>query len=425
MISIEICQTSKEFFMSNDPFQNALQQLNQVANLLKLDDQTVKRLSSIDKSIQVNFPVKMDDGRVEIFTGYRMQHNNARGPYKGGLRFSNQVSKSEVKALSMWMTWKCAVADIPFGGAKGGVVVDTKKLSESELKRLSKSFIRSIHQLIGPQQDVPAPDMYTTPQIMAWMADEYSKIVGSPTPAVITGKPVRSGGSLGRNKATGQGGVFVLQELSKVTSLEPATTQVIIQGLGNVGSFFADFAIKAGYQVVGVSDSRTALYNPEGIDLKRVLNYKKQNGTLSGCGSAQEMSNADLLEMETDVLVPAAIESVITEGNADRIKAKYIIEMANGPVTPEADKILRRRGIVSVPDVLSNSGGVTVSYFEWLQNLNNEKWSEQKVISELKKKITKAFIDGWQAREKFQTDFRTAVYALAVQRVVAALPKVK
>jgi len=267
--------------------------------------------------------------------------------------------------------------------------------------------------------------MYTTPQIMAWMADEYSKIVGSPTPAVITGKPVRSGGSLGRNKATGQGGVFVLQELSKVTSLEPATTQVIIQGLGNVGSFFADFAIKAGYQVVGVSDSRTALYNPEGIDLKRVLNYKKQNGTLSGCGSAQEMSNADLLEMETDVLVPAAIESVITEGNADRIKAKYIIEMANGPVTPEADKILSRRGIVSVPDVLSNSGGVTVSYFEWLQNLNNEKWSEQKVISELKKKITKAFIDGWQAREKFQTDFRTAVYALAVQRVVAALPKVK
>ena len=411
--------------MSNDPFQNALQQLNQVANLLKLDDQTVKRLSSIDKSIQVNFPVKMDDGRVEIFTGYRMQHNNARGPYKGGLRFSNQVSKSEVKALSMWMTWKCAVADIPFGGAKGGVVVDTKKLSESELKRLSKSFIRSIYQLIGPQQDVPAPDMYTTPQIMAWMADEYSKIVGSPTPAVITGKPVRSGGSLGRNKATGQGGVFVLQELSKVTSLEPATTQVIIQGLGNVGSFFADFAIKAGYQVVGVSDSRTALYNPEGIDLKRVLNYKKQNGTLSGCGSAQEMSNADLLEMETDVLVPAAIESVITEGNADRIKAKYIIEMANGPVTPEADKILRRRGIVSVPDVLSNSGGVTVSYFEWLQNLNNEKWSEQKVMSELKKKITKAFIDGWQAREKFQTDFRTAVYALAIQRVVAALPKVK
>ncbi len=409
--------------MSHDPFANAVAQLQKVAEIIQLDEQTLARIIEPDRVSRVHFPVKMDDGQVKMFTGYRSQHNDALGPYKGGIRFSPDVSESEVKALSTWMTWKCAVADIPFGGGKGGVIVDTKQLSESELERLSRAFIRAIADVIGPDKDVPAPDMYTTPQIMDWMVDEYSKIVGTPSPAVITGKPVEKGGSLGRTQATGQGGVYVLQELAKKVGLVPAETRIIVQGIGNVGYYFAKLAAESGYKIVGLSDSRTGLYNADGLDVEAVLAFKKEHGSLHEFVDAQKVSNAELLELDTDVLVPAAVENVITEGNAQQIRANYIIEMANGPVTPEADRILVQRGIVSVPDVLSNSGGVTVSYFEWVQNKQDEKWSEAEVLAQLEPKMVKAFNDGWEAMQRYQTDFRTAIYALAVQKVVDALPK--
>lgn len=409
--------------MSHDPFQNAVAQLQKVAEVIKLDEQTLVRIIEPDRVVKVHFPVKMDDGSVKMFTGFRSQHNDSRGPYKGGLRFSLDVNESEVKALSTWMTWKCAVADIPFGGGKGGVIVDTKQLSEGELERLSRAFIKAIADMIGPDKDVPAPDMYTTPQIMDWMVDEYSQIVGTPSLAVITGKPVEKGGSLGRTQATGQGGVYVLEELAKKVGLVPAETRVIVQGIGNVGFYFAKLAAELGYQIIGLSDSRTALYNPEGLDVEAVLAFKQKHGSLSDFEGAQKMSNAELLELDTDVLVPAAVENVISEGNAEQIKANYIIEMANGPVTPEADKILAQRGIISVPDVLANAGGVTVSYFEWVQNKENEKWSEADVLAKLQPKMVKAFNDGWEAMKKYDTDLRTAIYALAVQKVVDALPE--
>jgi len=409
--------------MSHDPFSNAVAQLQKVAEIIKLDEQSLARIIEPDRVSKVHFPVKMDDGQVKMFTGFRAQHNDALGPYKGGIRFSPDVCESEVKALSTWMTWKCAVADIPFGGGKGGVIVDTKQLSVTELERLSRAYIRAIADVIGPDKDVPAPDMYTTPQIMDWMVDEYSKIVGKPSPAVITGKPVEKGGSLGRTQATGLGGVFVLKELAKKVNLVPKNTRVIVQGIGNVGYYFAKIAAESGYKIVGLSDSRTGLYNPDGLDVEAVLAFKKEHGSLNDFSGAQKVSNAELLELETDVLVPAAVENVITEGNAEQIKANYIIEMANGPVTPEADRILVQRGIISVPDVLSNSGGVTVSYFEWVQNKQNEKWTEADVLAKLEPKMVKAFNDGWAAMQRYNTDFRTAIYALAVQKVVDALPE--
>lgn len=409
--------------MSHDPFSNAVAQLQKVAEIIKLDEQSLARIIEPDRVSKVHFPVKMDDGQVKMFTGFRAQHNDALGPYKGGIRFSPDVCESEVKALSTWMTWKCAVADIPFGGGKGGVIVDTKQLSVTELERLSRAYIRAIADVIGPDKDVPAPDMYTTPQIMDWMVDEYSKIVGKPSPAVITGKPVEKGGSLGRTQATGLGGVYVLKELAKKVNLVPKDTRVIVQGIGNVGYYFAKIAAENGYKVIGLSDSRTGLYNPDGLDVEAVLAFKKEHGSLNDFAGAQKVSNAELLELETDVLVPAAVENVITEGNAEQIKANYIIEMANGPVTPEADRILVQRGIISVPDVLSNSGGVTVSYFEWVQNKQDEKWTEADVLAKLEPKMVKAFNDGWAAMQRYNTDFRTAIYALAVQKVVDALPE--
>jgi len=408
--------------MAHDPWQNAVAQLKKVAELIHLDEETLARVMDPARVVKVSFPVKMDDGHTKMFTGWRSQHNDARGPYKGGLRFSPEVNESEVKALSAWMTWKCSVADIPFGGGKGGVIVDTKRLSEGELERLSRAFIRAIADVVGPEKDVPAPDMYTTPQIMDWMVDEYSKIVGQPSPAVITGKPVEKGGSQGRTQATGQGGVYVLEELAKKEGLVPTETRVIVQGIGNVGYYFAKLAADLGYKIIGLSDSRQALYNADGLAVEEVLKYKGEHGSLADYPGATMMTNAELLEADTDILVPAAIENVITEGNAEQIKADYVIEMANGPVTPEADQILARRGIISVPDVLANSGGVTVSYFEWYQNMHNETWDEARVLEELKPKMVKAFNDGWAAMEKYQTDLRTAVYALAVQKVVDALP---
>lgn len=411
--------------MITDPFQSSIEQLESAAKFLGLSREIIDQLNQPQRVVKVNFPVLMDDGNIKIFVGFRSQHNNARGPYKGGLRFSLQVTESEVKALSAWMTWKCAVAGIPFGGGKGGVVVDTKQLSITELERLSRAYIKAIYDVIGPNKDVPAPDMYTTPEIMAWMVDEYSKLVGEHTPAVITGKPIDKGGSEGRTEATGQGGVYVLEQLSQKAKLVPQNTSVAIQGSGNVGYYFAVLAQQLGYKIVAISDSTLALYNPDGVDVDAAMEHKKQSGSFGGFTGASQITNDQLLELNVDILVPAAVENVINETNANNVKAKYIIEMANGPVTPEADKILFQRNIISVPDILSNSGGVTVSYFEWQQNKDNQKWTKEEVLNKLKPIMVNAFEEAWAAMGKYGTDMRTATYVLAVQKVVAAMEEVQ
>lgn len=405
----------------SDPYKNALTQLQRVAKLINLEDWILERLSKVDKFIEVNFPVKMDDGSIRVFTGFRSQHNNARGPYKGGLRFSPEVNESEVKALSTWMSWKCAVVDIPYGGGKGGVIVDTKDISENELESISRAYIRAIYKLIGPDTDIPAPDMYTTSQIMAWMVDEYSRLVGKWTPAVITAKPLDKGGSKGRTEATGFGGGYILEELSKLKKLKPERTSIAIQGFGTVGYYFAEYAQMKGFKVVAISDSKGGILSKKGINIKEALEYKQENGKLQGIANTQDISNEELLELKVDVLAPAAIENVITKMNAANIKAKYIIELANGPLTPEADEILHRKGVLFIPDIQANSGGVTVSYFEWLQNKKGVKWEKNKVFTKLKTKITKAFKETLVSTEKFKSDMRMGAYALAVSRVAEAV----
>ncbi|MBD3329764.1 glutamate dehydrogenase [Candidatus Dojkabacteria bacterium] len=403
-----------------DPYMNAVAQLEKIAEILKLDDEMLSRLKVPERFIEVNFPVEMDDGSVKIFKGFRSQHNSARGPYKGGLRFSPEVSESEVKALSMWMSWKCSVANIPYGGGKGGVIVNTKELSEAEIERLSRAFIHSIHEVIGPDKDIPAPDMYTNPQIMAWMVDEYSKDVGENTPAVITGKPIDKGGSEGRTAATGQGGVYILEALAEKKRMKAEETKVAVQGIGNVGYYFAKLAAELGFKIVALSDSRGAVYSQNGLDVEAVKKHKSDTGSIGGFSGegVEEISNEDLLKLEVDVLVPAAVENVITKGNADGIKADFIIELANGPVTPEADEILHKNGVLFVPDILANSGGVTVSYFEWVQNKKEEKWSEEEVLSKLKDQIVPAFNDTMDMMDELKSDMRTAAYAIAVRRIV-------
>ena len=406
---------------NHNPFENAKEQLARAAEILKLDKNLVARLSNPERFTEVNFPVIMDDGREVVFKGFRSQHNNARGPYKGGLRFSEEVSESEVKALSMWMTWKCAVADIPYGGGKGGVIVDTKKFSQTELERLSRAYVRAVAPIIGPETDIPAPDMYTNAQIMDWMVDEYEKIIGKPAPATFTGKSLANGGSEGRPEATGLGGAIILDELARAENLQIENCKIALQGMGNVGNHFALEAVKRGYKVVAVSDSRGGIYLPEGLDVNKVISYKEEKGILAGFPGAQAVSNKELLELPVIVLVPAAIENVITEENAGRIKAKYIIELANGPVTPAADTILEGKGITSIPDILANSGGVTVSYFEWYQNMHDEHWPKEKVLEQLEPKMQSGFREGWQLKGEHKVSMRTAVYLLALKRVAEAI----
>ncbi|MBN2016292.1 Glu/Leu/Phe/Val dehydrogenase [Candidatus Dojkabacteria bacterium] len=414
----------------NNPYENAVKQLENVAKILKLDSEVVQRLSVPERFIEVNLPVRMDDGSVKIFTGFRSQHNNARGPYKGGLRFSPEVNEAEVKALSMWMTWKCAIADIPYGGGKGGVAVDTKKLSEQELENLSRAFVRAIHDCIGPEKDVPAPDMYTTPEIMEWMVEEYIKIKneelkmknsGDEMLATFTGKPVEAGGSEGRTEATGLGGVYVLESLAKKEDLIPEKTTVAVQGAGNVGYYFAKLAQEIGFKVVAISDSKSAVYRKEGLDIDKAMKSKEKDGSFETWKGGEKITNDELLKLDVDVLVPSAIENVITEENAKDIKARYIIEMANGPTTPDADIILSKKNIIVVPDVLANAGGVTVSYFEWMQNKRSEKWSKEEVFGKLKEKMVSAFEQTWEAMKKYKADMRMGAYALAVKKVVDAM----
>jgi len=421
----------------NNAFKNYLSQIKKVDKVLKFEPWVKERLKKPQKTIEVNFPVKMDNGETRMFRGFRVQFNNSRGPFKGGIRFHPQVDFAEIKALAAWMAIKCAVADIPFGGAKGGVMVDPKKLSENELKRLSKGYVRAIYQEIGPDLDVPAPDVNTNPKIMGWMVDEYTKVQSAKCKAqnylaAFTGKPIDKGGSEGRVEATGVGGVIVVATLAQKLKFKNEKLKIAIQGFGNVGYHFAYFAKEAGFKIIAVSDSQGGVFVPQGLDPLATLKCKKESGQVAGCycvGSVCDLSfgrpisNQELLELPVDILVPAALENVITQENAAKIKAKAIIEMANGPVTTEADEILAKRGIMTVPDVLANSGGVTVSYFEWLQNKKGEHWTKEKVNRKLKTKITKAFNDVWKESQERQISLRDAAYILAIQRIIKAMEK--
>ena len=417
----------------NNPFKNALNQLDKALKYLELTSDQIERLRNPEKIISVNFPVEMDDGHKKIFHGFRVQHSSKRGPYKGGIRFHHQVDMNEVKALAFWMAVKCAVADIPMGGGKGGVEVDVKKLSEKELENLSRAYVAAIANDIGPQLDVPAPDVNTTPQIMGWMTDEFIKIrtkqgtlsveEKSRLLATFTGKPLDYGGSEGRKAATGRGGFFVLQALLEKIKIKPRYGKkltVAVQGFGNVGYYIAKFLTEAGYNVVALSDSRSgiAVNNTEtdSLDPVSVLKYKKETGTISGCGA--DITNEELLELAVDILVPAALENQLTAENAGQVKAKIVLEMANGPTTPAADEIFLNNNVTVIPDVLANSGGVTVSYFEWKQNLEAEKWTEDKVNAMLKDKITKAALEILATSREMKTDLRTAAFITAIRRLI-------
>ncbi len=406
--------------------------LTQAGKFLKLPADKLAKLALPDRGIRLNLAGKLDDGKIKIFTGYRSQYNNARGPYKGGIRFAPDVTEQEVINLSAWMTWKCAVANLPLGGGKGGVIVDTKTLTKGELERLSRAYARAMANNIGPTIDVPAPDMYTNSQTMDWMVDEYYKVIKKQDKATrpeyargaFTGKSIKNGGSLGREEATGLGGVYVLEELAKKVGLKPAQTTVALQGAGNVAKYSALEAARRGYKVVAVSDSKTGIYNPDGLDVVKVFKFKDQGKSFKDYKAANNyrlITNDKLLKLPVDVLIPAAKEDVITAHNASQIKAKYIIEMANGPITPDADLILTKRKITVLPDVLANSGGVTVSYYEWFQNMKNQKWTtKETVFKKLKTQITKAFDDVWAIHTKNKVTPRLAAYILAVQRVTKA-----
>lgn len=402
-------------------FDKAVAQLKRAANLAGVDPRILKLLSRPKRVIEFSLPLKRDSGQIEVLTAYRVQHNDARGPFKGGIRFHPQVSLDEVKALAFWMTFKAAVVNIPFGGGKGGLVVDPKQLSESELGRLSRGYVRGIWRFIGPDIDIPAPDVNTNSQIMAWMLDEYEKLVGHQAPATFTGKPIELGGSAGRTEATGQGGVYLLLALAEKLGLNPEKTRVAIQGFGNVGFWFAKLAHENGFKVIAVSDSKGGILDPDGLDPARVKKHKEETGSVINYPGAKNITNDELLLLEVDVLVPAALENVITKKVAKEVKARAIIEMANGPVALEADSILKERKIISIPDILANSGGVTVSYFEWVQNRMGFYWSKEKVLKKLKEKIVPAFEQVWQVAQKQKTDLRTAAYIVAIREIAKAI----
>lgn len=415
-------------------FKNAMEQLGKALSYLEKSQSVIEQLKQPQRVLEFSLPVKMDDGELKIFKGYRVQYNNARGPYKGGIRFHPQVNLNEVKALSFWMAIKTAVVGIPLGGGKGGVIVDPKKLSRTELERLSRAYMRAIAEFVGPDKDVPAPDVNTNPQIMAWMLDEYEAIKGYKEPAVITGKPLELGGSQGRTAATGLGGFIAFQELAAKLKLKPNQTKVAVQGFGNVGFYIAKFLHEAGFKIVAVSDSKGGVFakNGDAMNPEHLLETKKRHGFAAGCyceGSVcdcdnfQSVSNDKLLELPVDVLVPAALENVITEKNAGRIKANIILELANGAVSPEADKKLYKKGKIVVPDVLANAGGVTVSYFEGAQNLQNYYWEEKEVNEKLKKIMVKSFTEVWDLSQELKVDMRTAAFVLAVKRISDAIEK--
>ncbi len=403
-----------------NPYQVAVAQFDEAADRLGLSQALRAILCKPKRELTVNFPVRMDNGDVEMFTGYRVQHNITRGPAKGGIRFSPEVSLDEVRALAMWMTWKCAVVNIPFGGAKGGVICDPHKLSRGELERLSRRYTTEISILMGPNSDIPAPDMNTNPQIMAWMMDTFSMHQGYSVPAVITGKPLAIGGSEGRLEATARGVQFVTREAMVDLGMKPEECTVVVQGFGNVGSTTARLLHELGCKVVALSDIRGGVYNSRGIDVQQALRYSKEHGTLAELPNSESVTNAELLTLPCDILVPAALENQLTERNASRVKARLIIEAANGPTTPEADHIFNARGITVVPDILANAGGVTVSYFEWVQDLQRFFWAENEINNRLESIMTRAYRAVRDKALQQETNLRMGAYLLAVARVAEA-----
>lgn len=405
---------------SNNPYQNALEQLDIAARFLELDPGLHEVLKFPERELTVHFPVKMADGRTQVFTGYRVQHNLSRGPTKGGIRFSPTTDLDEVRALAMWMTWKCAIVDIPFGGAKGAVVCDPRALALPELERLTRRYTSEISIVIGPDTDIPAPDMGTNAQTMAWVMDTYSMTRGRTVPAVVTGKPVAVGGSEGRNDATGQGIVYITREAIKEFGLELNGLRVAIQGFGNVGGVAARIFHEMGAKVVAVCDAVGGLYNPRGLDVAALRECANRDGTLTTHTDGEPIGPKELLELDVDVLVPAALENQITAANADRIKARMIVEAANGPTTPAADTILQERGVFLVPDVLANAGGVVVSYFEWVQDLQFFFWREPEVNAKMEAIMVRSYRQVRDLARQEQIDMRLAAHLIGVRRVADA-----
>lgn len=405
---------------STNPYQNALRQLEICADHLDLDPGLHEVLKHPQRELTVNFPVKMDDGKTHVFTGYRVHHNNHRGPYKGGIRYSPKTDIDEVRALAMWMTWKCAIVNIPFGGAKGGVLCDPKALSQAELERLTRRYANEISSLIGPDTDIPAPDMNTNAQVMAWIMDTYSMHKGHTVAAVVTGKPIAVGGSEGRVEATGRGVAIMAREAAKQLEIRFDGMKVAVQGFGNVGAVAAQTFQDWGAKVVAVADSIGGLYNPNGLDVSDLMECAHRDGTLSMHRGGDRISIKELLELDVDVLVPAAIENQITSANANRIQAKIVIEGANGPTTPAADRILFDKGIYLVPDVLANAGGVIVSYFEWVQDLQSFFWNEDEVNKRMEAMLLRAYRDVTDVAAREKIDLRTAAYVIGVKRVADA-----
>ncbi|MFQ5653813.1 MAG: Glu/Leu/Phe/Val dehydrogenase [Planctomycetota bacterium] len=416
--------------MGDNVFEDALERLERIGTEAGIQQEVIKALMRPKELMTATLPVRMDDGSTEYFVGYRCRYNDALGPTKGGIRYHPEVNIEEVQALALWMTIKCAVVGIPYGGGKGGVLVDPKKLSRLELERLSRSYIRAMSKFIGPYVDIPAPDVYTNARIMGWMCDEYAVINKVKAPGVITGKPISLGGSLGRDEATGRGAFICIEELARRESLHPSQTTVAVQGFGNAGYNVSRLLQQAGFRIVAISDSRGGIYTPNGFDVESVHRLKQETRELNGVyceGSVcqtvehERISNADLLELEVDLLVPAALEGVIHKENAERVRARHVIEVANGPVTADADRILNEKGILLLPDVLVNAGGVTVSYFEWVQNQQGFYWTLEEVRERLRTIVTRAYGEMWEIARKEGITMRAAAYRNALGRISEAI----
>ena len=403
-----------------NPFAIAMRQFDSAAEKMQLDAGLREVLRRPRRALTLSLPVKMDDGTIKVFDAFRVQHNSSRGPCKGGIRYHPDVTFDEVKALASWMTWKCATVNIPFGGAKGGIVCDTKRMSKDELERLTRRYAYEISPLIGPASDIPAPDVYTDSQVMAWIMDTYSMTHGNITPGVVTGKPTFLGGSQGRNEATARGCMFVIQAACHVQNIQLKGATIAIQGFGNAGSIAAELLAEKGARIIAASDTKGGVLNPKGLDVQQLLVHKEKTGSVTGLSGTEPIGNDGLLQLECDILVPAALENQITVMNADRIGARIVAEAANGPTTPDADAVLHKRGVMVLPDILANAGGVTVSYFEWVQDLQELFWDEDDVNRRLEKIMVRAFDDVHSTAKKHNVDMRTGAYILAIDRVAAA-----
>lgn len=402
-----------------NPLESMMERFNEAAQILGLDESTYNALKSPEKAVIVSLPVTMDNGLVQTFQGYRVVHSSKLGPSKGGIRYSMGVNLDEVKALAAWMTWKCAVVGIPYGGGKGGIQCDPRTMSDGELERLTRAFTGAMRDVFGPERDIPAPDMGTNPQTMAWIMDEYSKLVGQASPAVVTGKPLVLGGSLGRVEATGRGVMVSTRSAMAKLKMNPTASTCAVQGFGNVGSISAKLIEQQGVTIVAISDISGAYYNPQGIDIEKAIEYVANKKSLEGFIGGDIISNEELLELDVDILIPAALEDQITEENASRIKARLIVEGANGPTASNADAILDRNGIMVVPDILANAGGVSVSYFEWVQNRLGYFWTEERVNRRADRIMKQAFDNVYKTARKYKCTLRTAAYIVAIDKVAA------